>query len=339
VIGDYLTNCRLTERCKLKIENSKLKVAVLMGGIGEERDISIRSGGCVTEALKEAGLSVAAADIGPDNMDILEAGDIDVFFIALHGTFGEDGQLQQILEDKSLVYTGSGPEASRLAFDKLAGKDRFARAGIATPKAVKFNAQAGTSELQSQLPGLSERFVVKPVGQGSTIGVSIVDDPKSALAAARQCSSKFGDCMIEEFIPGREITVGILGNRALPIIEIKSKTGFYDYQAKYLDEQTEFLFDTIDDMALTARIQATALDCFNALGCRHFGRVDLILDNEQKVYALEVNSIPGFTTRSDLPKAAAKTGLSMSRLCIRIIEMALEDKNSKQPLTTQATNS
>ncbi|GAH67623.1 unnamed protein product, partial [marine sediment metagenome] len=240
----------------MEIENSKLKVAVLTGGIGEERDISIQSGNYVTQALKEAGLNVVAADIQPDNMDILEDNSIDVFFVALHGKFGEDGQLQQILEDKSLTYTGSGPMASKLAFDKLAGKQRFANAGVTTPKVIKFDTQTDTKELEKQLLQLSERYVVKPVKQGSTIGVTIVDDPESALAAARQCLSNFGGCMIEEFIRGREITVGILEKQALPIIEIKTKTGFYDYQAKYIDEQTEYLFDTIENPAVTAKIKA-----------------------------------------------------------------------------------
>lgn len=306
----------------MKIVNSKLKVAVLAGGIGEERDISIQSGNCVTQALKKAGLNVIAADIGPDNMDILQDGSIDVFFIALHGRFGEDGQLQQILEDKSLLYTGSGPTASRLAFDKLASKKCFAKAGVHTPATIEFNPNLDIAQLEKQLWQLADKYVIKPLRQGSTIGVSIVDDPKSALAAARQCSSRFGNCMIEEFIRGREITVGILENLALPIIEIKSKTGFYNYQAKYIDEQTEFLFDTIDDPALIGKINAAAIDCFKALSCRGFGRVDFILDNEQKAYALEVNNIPGLTAHSLLPKAAAKAGLSMSDLCVRIIEAA-----------------
>ena len=307
-----------------------------MGGIGEERNISLQSGNCVTQALREAGLDVVSADIGPDNMDILQDGDIDVCFIALHGKFGEDGQLQQILEDKSLLYTGSGPNASRLAFDKLASKKRFAAVGVVTPKVIEFDVRAGAKALESKLLRLGKRFVVKPVRQGSTIGVTILDDPKTALEAARECSSKFGDCMIEEFIPGREITVGILGNQALPIIEIRSRTGFYDYRAKYIDARTEFLFDTIDDPTVAARIKAAALDCFNSLGCRHFGRVDLILGDEQSIYALEVNSIPGFTTRSDLPKAAAKAGLSMSDLCVKIIEAALESKDSPTPILKSA---
>jgi D-alanine-D-alanine ligase len=324
---------------KLKIVNHKLKIAVLAGGIGEERDISLQSGACVAEALKEAGLEVVFADIQPDNMNILEDKSIDVFFIALHGRFGEDGQLQQVLEDKSLAYTGSGPNASRLAFDKLAAKERFAKAGITTPRVVEFDSRRRIEELEKQLRRLGARFVVKPVRQGSTVGVSIVDDPKSALAAAEECSNKFGDCMIEEFIAGREVTVGILANQALPIIEIKSKTGFYDYHAKYLDERTEYLFDTIDNPELTEEIQNAALDCFNALGCRHFARADLILGDDQKAYALEVNTIPGFTSHSLLPKAAAKVGLSMSDLCVKIIEAALENKNDKQTLFNRTAGS
>jgi len=306
----------------LKIGNSKLKVAVLMGGIGEERDISIQSGTCVAQALKQAGLDVVTSDIRPDNLDILEDNSIDVFFIALHGKFGEDGQLQQMLEDKSLCYTGSGPTASRLAFDKLAAKERFAKAGIATPKVIKFDSQAQTEQIEKQLSQLGQRFVVKPVRQGSTIGVSIVDDPKSAIAAARECARKFGDCMIEQYIAGREITVGILEHQTLPIIEIRSRTGFYDYHAKYIDDKTEFLFDTIDDPKLSAKIEAAALDCFDALGCRHFARVDFILGSDRIPYALEVNTIPGLTTHSLVPKAAAKMGLSMSQLCVRIVKVA-----------------
>ncbi|MHC4544076.1 MAG: D-alanine--D-alanine ligase family protein [Planctomycetota bacterium] len=304
-----------------KIE-SRPKVAVLMGGIGEERDISIQSGSCVAEALKKAGLDVVTADISPDNLDILEDAGIDVFFIALHGKFGEDGRLQQILEDKSLLYTGSGPTASMLAFDKIASKKAFADAEVITPKAIKFDDRTDTKELAKELPQLGDRLVVKPIRQGSTVGVTIADDPKSALADARQCLKTFGDCMIEEYIDGREITVGILGNLALPIIEIKTKTGFYDYEAKYIDNQTEYLFDTINDPALVNKISAAAIDCFNALGCRHFARADFILSNDRNPYVLEVNTIPGFTSHSLLPMAAAKIGLSMSELCTKIIEAA-----------------
>lgn len=307
----------------MKIGENKLKVAVLMGGIGEERDISIQSGRCVSQALKEADLNVISADIQLENMDILDDDSIDVFFIALHGRFGEDGRLQQILEDKGRAYTGSGPAASRLAFDKMASKKIFAKAGVATPAAFKFNFNSATEHLGEKLWQIAEKYVTKPIRQGSTIGVAIADDQNSAIMQAQKCLTKFGDCMVEEYIPGREITVGILENQTLPIIEIRSKTGFYDYHAKYLDEQTEYLFDTINDSAMIEKINQAAMTCFNALGCRHFGRVDFILGNDAKPYVLELNTIPGFTAHSLLPKAAEKTKLSMSDLCIKIINTAL----------------
>jgi D-alanine-D-alanine ligase len=306
-----------------------VKVAVLMGGIGEERDISLQSGKCVAQALKEGGLDVITSDVSPDNLDVLEDGSIDVFFVALHGKFGEDGQLQQILEDKSLRYTGSRPKACRLALDKMASKKAFVKAGVLAPEAVELKPNTDLSKLEKRLRQFADKFVVKPVTQGSSVGITIVDNPKSAAAEAQKCLARFGDCMIEEFVPGREITVGVLLGKALPIIEIKSKTGFYDYHAKYIDDRTEFLFDTINDSELTEKIETAAIDCFNALGQRHFARVDFILGSDGNFYALEVNSIPGMTSHSLLPKAAAKAGLSMSGLCVKIAEAALKEKKTK----------
>lgn len=302
--------------------NGKLKIAVLTGGIGSERDISIQSGQCVSQALTSGGFDVVTADIQPDNLDILEDNSIDVFFPALHGEFGEDGRLQQILQDKSLVYTGSGPIASKLAFDKMTSKKLFAEAGVTTPAAIEFNADSDIRQLEIQLKLLADEYVVKPIREGSSVGVRIVTDMQEVISAAEQTLKEFGDCMIEQFIPGKEITVGILEEQTLPIIEIRSKTGFYDYQAKYIDEQTEYLFDTITQPALITQIEQEAMDCFCALGCRQFARVDFILSDEAIAYALEVNTIPGFTTHSLLPKAAAKAGLTMSDLCSKIVEAA-----------------
>jgi D-alanine-D-alanine ligase len=302
--------------------NNKQKIAVLAGGIGEERDISIQSGHYVTEALTKVGFNVTKAEITPDNRKILENKDIDIFFIALHGEFGEDGQLQQILEDKSLIYTGSGPAASRLAFDKKASKDRFVKAGINTPRTIEFDPHIGAAELEKKLEGFSDKYVIKPRKQGSSVGVSIVFEKNRAALAAHKTYRRFGDCLIEEFIPGKELTVGIVCDEPLPIIEIRSRAYFYDYQSKYIDEKTEFLFDTIKDHLLSEKIKSTALNCFKVLGCRDFARVDFILGNDGKVYALEVNSIPGLTSHSLVPKAAAKAGMTMDDLCIRIIEAA-----------------
>jgi len=309
-----------------------------MGGVGQERDISIQSGRCVAEALEKAGFNVVTADIRPDNMDILEDDGIDVFFITLHGKFGEDGQLQQILEDRSLLYTGSGPVASRLAFDKMASKKAFARAGVATAAAIEFNTDSDIRKSKEQLLEFGDNFVVKPVRQGSSIGVSIVSDRHKVIAAAQETLKKFGDCMIEKFVPGREVTVSILCGQALPIIEVRTKTGFYNYHAKYLDQRTEFLFDTISDPAAVRNIEAVALDCFDVLGCRHFARVDFILSDDGIPYALEVNTIPGFTNHSLLPKAAAKVGLTMSNLCTNIIEAALTSDCSKPLVNSSMRN-
>ncbi len=300
-----------------------------MGGIGQERDISIQSGTSVAGALEKAGLNVVTADIRPDSLGILDDESIDVFFIAMHGEFGEDGQLQQMLEDKSLVYTGSGPQACKLAFDKMASKKLFAQAGVATAAAVEFNSNTDIRQLEKQLIELGDKYVIKPVRQGSSIGITIVSGWQEAVTVAGNTLSRFGDCMIEKFVPGQEVTVGILCGQALPIIEIRPKTSFYNYQAKYLDERTEFLFDTIESPAVAANVQAAAVTCFDALGGRHFARADFILDDDGILYALEVNTIPGFTTHSLLPKAAAKTGLSMSDLCVKIVEAALEDSSRK----------
>lgn len=306
----------------MEIVRSKLKVAVLAGGIGFERDISLQSGRCVAEALKEAGFEVSTADIRPDNLDILNDKSVDVFFPALHGKFGEDGQLQQILDDRSLLYVGSGPEASKAAFDKMASKKLFEQAGIATPEAIEFGPETDISLLEEQLRDFAQKYVVKPIRQGSSVGVTIVSTPHEAVVDARKTFSEFGDCMIEEFVPGTEVTVGILHGWPLPIIEVRTKGGFYDYHAKYVDEKTEYLFDTITDTAIAENLSRAAVECFNALGCRHFARVDFLLSGEKIAYALEANTIPGFTSHSLLPKAALKAGLSMSDLCSNIVEAA-----------------
>jgi D-alanine-D-alanine ligase len=302
--------------------DAPMKVAVLRGGVGREREVSLESGRCVAEALAQAGLEVVTSDIGPDDLLVLDRRDIDVFFPALHGEFGEDGQLQQIFEERRLVYTGSGPEASRRAFDKMESKRLFARAGVAVPPVVEFARGAEPAGLQEQLQPLGERFVIKPLRQGSSVGVHIAGSGRDAVDAACHVREEFGDCMIESFIAGRELTVGVLGRRALPLIEIRSQTGFYDYQAKYMDNRTEYLFDTIADESVRSRLGQAALACFDALGCRDFARVDFILSDNGTPYVLEVNTIPGFTTHSLLPKAAGRIGLSMSELCVRIVRAA-----------------
>ncbi len=311
--------------------STRMTVAVLRGGVGREREVSLESGRCVAEALRQGGLDVVVSDIRPDDMTILDRKDIDVFFLALHGEFGEDGQLQQIFEDRGLVYTGCGPEASRLAFDKMASKRLFAEAGVPVPAVVEFARGDDPAKLDERLKELGERFVVKPIRQGSSVGVYLVKSRSDAVAAACKVLDEFGDCMIESFVTGREVTVGVLDRQPLPIIEIRSKTGFYDYTAKYVDDRTEYLFDTIEDEAVRTRIANAALACFDALGCRDFSRIDFIVSEDGTPYALEANTIPGFTTHSLLPKAAAKVGIPMSELCVRIVRMAAAKHKGARP--------
>jgi D-alanine-D-alanine ligase len=308
----------------MTIDKKSLKVAVLMGGIGEERQVSLESGKCVSQAMRDAGLNVVTSDITPENMEILDDDSIDVFFLALHGRFGEDGELQQIMEDKGLIYTGSSPEASRLAFDKIASKKAFVEAGIDTPPLIEIKTEADLNHLEKQLQLFADRYVVKPVKQGSSVGISIVNKASEVFAAAKNVLRQFGDCMIEKFIPGREITVGVLCGQVLPLIEVRPKTAFYDYHAKYIADSTEYLFDTVKDAAAQTAIGQTAKKCFDALGLRDFARIDVIVGADGKIYALEANTIPGFTSHSLLPKAAAKVGYPMADLCVKIIEAALE---------------
>jgi D-alanine-D-alanine ligase len=307
-----------------------------MGGIGAEREVSLQSGKCVADSLRQADVDVIAADIAPHDMTVLDDKAIDVFFIALHGKFGEDGQLQQILEDKSLIYTGSGPKASRTAFDKIASKQAFESAGVKTPPMIEVTAETDLAKLIKQIKTLGGKYVVKPVRQGSSVGVSILDDAETTADAATQCLKDYSDCMVEQFIAGREMTVGVLCGRALPAIEIRSKAAFYDYHAKYIADSTEYLFDTIADSTVVERMNKAALAAFNAVGCRDFSRIDFILSDDGVPYALEVNTIPGFTSHSLLPKAAAKLGIKMSDLCIKIIDAAITRKPDRCLLTVES---
>jgi len=306
----------------------RLNVAVLMGGIGGERQVSLQSGKYIAEALHQAGCSVTTSDITPDDMSVLDRTDVDVFFIALHGKFGEDGTLQGIMEERSLCYTGSGPEVSRLAMDKMASKAVFRRAGIPIAPAMTYEPGADIMAPVEKMAAGGKRLVVKPVTGGSTVGVTIENSAEGALKAAAICHAEFGDAMIEQFIAGREITVGLLHGRPLPIIEIIPKGGFYDYNAKYVAEDTKYLFDTIDDDATVRRAQADAVKCFSALGCLDFSRMDFILTPDGIPYALEMNTIPGFTSHSLLPKAAAKVGIAMPDLCIDIVKSALRRRQA-----------
>jgi D-alanine-D-alanine ligase len=307
----------------MSIDPAKINVTVLAGGIGAERDISILSGKSVTDALKDANFNVKTADITPQNLSALDDTETDVFFLALHGQFGEDGKLQQILEDRKLIYTASGPRASAEAFDKIITKKIFTQASVKTPFAVEFTDETSVDKIREQLANVGDKFVVKPTRQGSSVGVTITDNIEETIETAKNCLTQFGNGMIEQFIDAREITAGILCGKALPLVEIKPEQSFYDYHAKYQDNATEYLLDSIDDKKLVQNIQADALKCFDALNCRHMARIDFLLDKTGEYWALEANTIPGFTDHSLLPLAAQNTGLTMGELCEKIVLAAL----------------
>jgi len=296
----------------------QLHVTVLMGGPSAEREVSLRSGQAVAAALAETGARVAALDIRDEHFTLPEA--TDVVFIALHGTFGEDGTLQRMLEERGVPYTGSDPDASALAFDKAAAKAVFGEAGIPTPRGRVLTERG--CRMDSWDP-ITLPVVVKPARQGSSVGVSIVR-LQSELEAACELAWRSDDkLVIEEFIDGRELTVGILGDRALPPIELKPKQAFYNYEAKYTTGQTEYLVPAPLDAPTTARVHHVAQRAHRCLGCRDYSRVDMLLDPSGRLFVLEVNTIPGCTNTSLFPKAAQAAGLSFQDVCARLVEMAL----------------
>ena len=303
-----------------------LRITVLAGGPGRERPVSLASGQSVAQALRTAGYTVTLSDISPDNLAALDL-PADVIFPVLHGQFGEDGKLQEILERRGLVYCGSGPEACRLAMDKNRSKLRALELGVPTPK-------FDLVETPESIPAVAARWpvpvVVKPVEEGSSFGVTIVQHKDELESVIRRTLEQFGPVLVEEFIPGRELTVGILADQALPILEIRPTHIFYDYQAKYTDAGTEYVFvDLPPDLA--GRIQKLSVRIATGLGLRDFCRVDWRLNPNNEPFFLEVNAIPGFTDHSLLPKAAATAGYDMPKLCKTIIEMArVRGKTGKQ---------
>jgi D-alanine-D-alanine ligase len=306
--------------------NKKLALTVLSGGPSGEREISLQSGTAVAEALRSLGHNVFIEDIGPANLAAL-AREVDCVFVALHGTFGEDGQVQSILERRGLAYVGSGPDACALAMNKAGAKARFSEAGIPTPR---FDvARVGT--FREAMAAWSLPVVVKPVKEGSSLHCHIVQDFSQFKPAIEEVVGKYGEALIEEFIPGKEITVGVVADGTLPPIEIKTSRPFYDYQAKYVDDTTQYLFDIDLPPDLLARISEMSLKAHQLLGCRDFSRVDWRVDTTtMKPYLLEVNCIPGMTSHSLVPKAANKAGVSMPELCQALIDMAIKRKFARK---------
>ncbi len=301
--------------------NSKFgRIGVLAGGPSSEREISLRSGRAVHDALIKEGLDSLFLDVKNDISEIVKNGRIDVAFIALHGRFGEDGTVQRILEDAGIPYTGSGVEASAAALDKAASKDLFTRNLIPVPRHIVLI--KGLS-VPYDFNKIGMPIVVKPHLEGSSIGLSVVRE-ESLLQEAIDRAFKYGDKVIlEEYINGRELTVGILGDEALPVIEIVSKDKVYDYYAKYEDLDTKYLVPAPIPEDLSGEARRLGMRAHKTLGCRSFSRVDMMMAPSGDIFVLEVNTIPGMTERSLLPKAALATGLRFGSLCVRILEDAV----------------
>jgi D-alanine-D-alanine ligase len=285
------------------------KVGVLMGGVSEEREISLKSGGAVTRALKEKDYKAVALDSKQDTALKLNEENIDIAFVTLHGGWGEDGSVQGLLEVMNIPYTGSGVLASALTMDKVATKMVLAYHAIPTPP---------FKMVRPGVSGVEMPVIVKPANQGSTIGVTLVRDPLE-LEAAVEKAYGYGERIIaEKFIEGRELTVSILDGKALPIIEIISE-GIYDYRAKYMKGMVDFKVPAALSKGVEKTVKQMALDAYTALGCRGAARVDLILSRDERAYVLELNTVPGMTERSLFPMAAASVGMGYQALTEQIL--------------------
>lgn len=304
------------------IERDTYRIAVLMGGVSPERKVSLRSGEAIAKRLQQAGQQVYRVLIDSPALPDFPWQEVDLAFIALHGSFGEDGGVQELLEQHGVPYTGSGIQASKNAMDKLTSKRLFNAGGIPRPPFIYVPAKLGFRKLQRKLQGLYP-LVVKPRAQGSSIGVSIVKNAHQLQGAIDEARSLGPDVLVEKYISGRELTVGILGDRALPVIELRPRRSFFDYTAKYTRGETEYIIDPPLPESVKGNVQVLALAAHNLLGCEGFSRVDMMLGDHQLAYVLEVNSIPGFTETSLLPKAARRAGIAFPQLCYKIAAQAL----------------
>ncbi|HUU92248.1 MAG TPA: D-alanine--D-alanine ligase [Phycisphaerae bacterium] len=303
------------------IEPGTLTIGVLMGGLSRERRVSLDSGRAVAQALQQLGHDVRPADVRPGDVTAELVRDIDVVFLALHGTWGEDGGVQTDLESLGVCYTGSGPEASRLAMDKVAAKERFSERGIPTP-AFRVLASGDEEMLEEAMERIGPDLVVKPIADGSSIDVYMTESLSAFRDALEKVWARGEPALVERRIVGREFTVGIVGESSLPMLEIRTPSGKYGYEEKYLSESTQYIFDHGLPDDVEQRTVTAALAAHRALGCRDLSRVDMMITPEGEPEIIEVNTIPGFTSHSLVPKAAAQVGLSFGRLCERIVALA-----------------
>ena len=300
-----------------------LHIILLCGGDSSEREISLRSGAQVAVALKEAGHSVETVDPADIDLKAIDWPAFDACFLALHGGAGEDGRVQQWLADRDIVFTGSDSAASRLAMSKSAAKEAFAAAGVPTPPYVALLAGDSRRVTDGKVARLGFPVIVKPDGQGSSLGVSVAHDGDQLQAGVTLARQFEPLVLAERFIVGREMTVAVMGRRPLPVLEVVGRDEVFDYQSKYNSPQTEYRFETGLRPMKTEEIQRTAVAATEALGAAGLVRVDLMVDAAEQPWVLEVNTLPGMTARSMAPRAAAEAGLSMTALCDWMVRDAL----------------
>jgi D-alanine-D-alanine ligase len=301
---------------------SQIKIAVLMGGPGSERQVSLASGKAVLNALLSLGLDAVPVDVTGTDID-LPAG-TGLCFNVIHGTFGEDGQLQEILDAKGIPYTGARAASSRRAFDKSLAKEAFLAAEVPTPRAEVIDCSNGTV-----LPSFPAPFVVKPPREGSSVGIEIVKTQEDAAAAIAKAATHSADLLIEEFISGPELTVPVIDGKAYPVVHIIPPEGVYDMATKYpwlsgKATGSQYICPADLDLETTMAVQAAAVAAHKALGIEVYSRVDVMLGPDNRPYVLEANTIPGMTETSLLPKSAAAAGISFPELCKLIAEISLK---------------
>jgi D-alanine-D-alanine ligase len=298
------------------------KIAVLMGGPGAEREVSLASGKAVLKALQDGGFDAFAVDVAGHTIDLPEG--TDLAYNVIHGTFGEDGELQEQMEAKGIPYTGAGLESSRLAINKTLSKEKFLAAGVPTARSETISLSPGL------LPNLTIKapLVIKPPLEGSSVGVQIVHEQDEVPGALLKAAEKYSEVLIEEFIKGKELTVGVLNGESLPIVHIIPPEGVYDMASKYPwlsgAKGSQYICPADLDLETTMAVQAAAVAAYKALGIEIYARVDVLIDDNNKPFVLEANTIPGMTETSLLPKAAAAAGIHFPALCQTIGELSLQ---------------
>jgi len=303
---------------------SAARILLLAGGDSAEREISLKSGYGVATALQALRLNVELLDPALTDLHRFRWQPNDIAFVALHGGSGENGEIQAILEAAGVPFTGSGPAASQLAFSKSAAKLRFLQSGVPTPPFVLIHQSDSEARLREQAQRIGYPLVIKPDQQGSSIGVTIVHSPETLTTATKECFRYGPFGIIEQAIPGTEWTLGVLDDECLPLIRIETDNIFFDFSAKYQDETTRYVLDFDEPSTITDAIVRAGHAACRAVGTAGVARVDLRLDPHGQPFVLEVNTVPGFTDHSLVPKAAARIGLSFPELCQRMLESALE---------------